>query len=175
MFHAQQTHFYIINCQKIFNIPVTFLIIFWFVPTDDFLRLLPKEIEIQIRLELDLIDKLDRGEMNSAQACEALKGLPSYFGLCAEQSANIMNLSISPNPVTAHILNLKFILKETSDIIITIHDYNGNVIQAFPSESIKAGKVEKEIRIDGKISSGIYLLSLSDDKGVRVVKRSVVN
>jgi hypothetical protein len=80
------------------------------------------------------------------------------------------NLSIYPNPASTY-SDIKFNLKEASQITISLHSLLGEEIYRETSRN-SAGFISKTIMI-GDISKGVYLLKISSDKG-SVTRKLVV-
>ena len=72
------------------------------------------------------------------------------------------NLSIFPNPAVSY-TDIKFVLKETSNIRIALHNLLGEVVYAETSQ-MNAGFISKTIQLSG-LSKGVYLVKISGDKG----------
>ncbi|MBM2814357.1 MAG: hypothetical protein HW421_1119 [Ignavibacteria bacterium] len=149
-------------------------IIFWFVPTDDFLNIIPEKISRQIRTELDIIERLENGTIDQTEACQALKGHESYFDICRMDSKVIEDVSIMPNPISGGAANLKFTLAKNSKLAINLYDISGNLVQKISSAEFSKGENTTPIELKSDVSQGIYLLSIEDEAGNHVVKRIVV-
>lgn len=81
------------------------------------------------------------------------------------------NLSIYPNPATTY-TEVKFVLKETSGITISLHNLLGE--EVYKESSINAsGFVSKSVQL-GNISKGIYLMKISGDQG-SVTRKLIIN
>ncbi|HLN53099.1 MAG TPA: C10 family peptidase [Lentimicrobium sp.] len=72
------------------------------------------------------------------------------------------NLSIYPNPAVSY-TDVKFVLKETSNITISLHNLLGEEVYT-ESSLVHSGFVSKTIQLGG-LSKGIYLLKISSESG----------
>ncbi len=72
------------------------------------------------------------------------------------------NLSIYPNPATSY-TDVKFVLKETSNISLTLHNLLGEVVYS-ESSVMHSGLVSKTLQLNS-LSKGVYLLKIAGDNG----------
>ncbi|MGA2296365.1 MAG: T9SS type A sorting domain-containing protein [FCB group bacterium] len=148
---------------------------FWFYVKKEFASLLPNRYKEPILNELALIDDIENGDMKLRDACEAIKGEKSYFDLCRMSSGNINNLSVFPNPISGLTINFKFKLNTASNITIDLYTFNGVYVKTLSSSQINStGDQIIKLNLCEKLSDGLYLLKISDEKGNQVVQKVIV-
>lgn len=76
-----------------------------------------------------------------------------------EISMEISSLEVYPNP-TSNIINIRFNVKENSDISFELIDLEGRKIQTNKVEKIILGLYEKELNVS-EIPNGSYFLKIS--------------
>lgn len=81
---------------------------------------------------------------------------PSEVGI--KKVMSVLELSLFPNPVN-DVLNIKYNLKEESELEISLLDLNGRVVKREEKINVKPGKYEKKMDVS-LLSPGSYLVSL---------------
>ncbi len=149
-------------------------IVLWFYPTEEFLSKLPERYRKRLRNELSIIAKIENGEMKADEACSALNNENSLFDLCRLSSNGIKDFIVYPNPNSGNEINLKFELIEKCSVEIRLHKMSGQYVETLKTLSLPAGTQEIKAGFKNKLNPGVYLLSLSTDKGENVVQRLIV-
>ncbi len=146
---------------------------FLFVPNDAFLNALPNRYSVSLRKEIDAIKKIESGELPYYEACKGLSFQETFFDVCKIESENIKDVKTYPNPAKG-MTKLDFTLLQDRFVNISMYDLNGKFIreiknwQKFSSKRITVDIDLKDIR------QGMYLITVSTDKGEKVVQRLVV-
>ena len=146
---------------------------FWFVASREFVMKLPERYREPILKELDLIKSIENGTLPVEDACEILKGATSYFGICSSGSSDINKITVYPNPVKEGSATVNFHLKNDKKLKMELYSSDGkftNLIKDF--EDYKSGSNTVKINLS-KISSGVYLLSLTDEKNNRATVKLI--
>ena len=82
-------------------------------------------------------------------------------------------LLIYPNPIQSS-ATLKYILTQEENISIVLYDMQGKLVQTFfTNENRNEGEHEEVLHLNESLTSGTYILSISNGKnsqGVKVVK-----
>lgn len=163
------------NCDK--SVPSDYscgIVQIWFFVDREFANLLPKRYRKPILKELDVLDRVDRGELEIGEACKELKEERSYFGLCELENSVISDCRVAPVPCSLQELKVDFILTKPSDIRINLYSLNSeNAAAGFEFKGLDAGP--NSLRIDlSDVNNGVYLLEVSDGKGNSVKRKIVV-
>ena len=135
----------------------------WYYASNEFIAKLPDRYRIPLEKEMAVADDIENGKIEQHNACEALKGEPSYFGLCQLSGGNIENAAIFPNP-TNSIFKIKFKLRSGAKVSVQVYNSTGDyVANLINGQEFKAGLNEKEI--NSGLQNGVYVLIIQDDKG----------
>ena len=141
--------------------------VFWFIPTKEFIDALPENYADKLRKELQLIEDISNGEVNPEDACERLNS-ESYFGLCGLNYGALKNIKVYPNPVTP-MSQLSFDLEESRKLSIRVHDLEGKSLATLASDkAFDAGTHEFPLKFKD-LSSGVYMISVTSDENEQVV------
>ncbi len=146
----------------------------WYILNEDLINALPIRYQNTLRKELDLMTSIDNGSIHANDACEHLQEEQSYLDLCRLESNSIKNLLLYPNPTTKRYINLKFNLAVDCKVRIDIHEISGRFITNLSNSFLHKGKQTLELYLNNKISQGIYLISISNNKGELVVRKLMV-
>ncbi len=149
-------------------------IVLWFYPSEEFLSKLPERYRKRIRKELSIIASIENGEMKADQACSALNNENSLFDLCRLSSNGIKDFIVYPNPNSGNEINLKFELIEKCSVEIRLHKMSGQFVETIKTLNLPKGTQEIKAGFRNKLNPGVYLISLSTDKGENVVQRLIV-
>lgn len=144
----------------------------WFLVTKEFADLLPDRYRIPIKKELNIIDDVENGKIDIEDACNAIKGETSYFGLCSFSGQYIKNFTISPNPASDKI-RVDFAIIRESQISISLFSYTGAFISTLKTGNFKAGTYNEEFLLTG-LKEGVYLIVISDNTGDKVVRNFII-
>lgn len=146
----------------------------WFYVDREFANLLPDRYRTTILKELDVMDRVDRGELGIGDACRELKEERSYFGLCELENSVISECRVSPVPCSVQELKVDFILTKPRDIKINLYSINSESATAgFEFKGLGAGPNSLRIDLAG-VNNGVYLLEVSDGEGNNVKRKVVV-
>lgn len=157
-----------------FDYTLNFMI-FWFFPTKEFVDALPDRYRETLRNELDIIDKINSGNMLVQDACKGFDEKESFFEICKLSSGALSDLSVYPNPSFNNDATCRFTLTSKRKITITIHDVSGKYIATIMKNETKAPD-DYQVKLNlGNISKGIYLVAVSTDNGEQVVQRLILN
>ncbi len=138
--------------------------ILWFVPTEEFLNALPERFGLRIRNELRIIDKIEKGEITTKDACKELGNEESILGICLNYHDNLEITSIYPSPGRED-TRIKFTNGKQQNLSIVNYDLNGNEISKIADKkSFSSGS--HEILLDlSNMESGFYLIVIIDEEG----------
>jgi hypothetical protein len=141
-------------------------IIFWYEPTEQFLKILDDKTAAEIRHDIAAL-KCNRTKITFTRetACDEKNTLScNYFEACQNTVSKAINkYAVFPNP-TKDKFNLKLDLKETCSVSVSMITLNGAEVKVYFIGTMKPGISEKEMSADG-ITPGIYLLRITTDKG----------
>jgi hypothetical protein len=153
-------------------------VIFWYKPTEDFIKSLPERYWVGLYKEMlplsitystitSIVPKdQDTKEQNAKTGCE-------YSDICRATSGSVVETTVYPNPANESI-TLKFVLNEERKCTFSLHDLNGIYMQELGSEStFRKGEHSTTMDIH-TVKAGVYLLSMLTDKGERIVQRVIV-
>lgn len=146
----------------------------WYLPTTEFIDLLPDRYRDALRKEVATIAAVQREKLPPGAACERLTGQPTYLDLCRTSSGALQAGSIAPNPAHDNI-TVGFHVTEPRGVSLSLHDMNGRFIRTLV-ELLRVDleqKVNLPVRIDG-VKSGIYLVVVRSDRGEQLVQRLIV-
>jgi hypothetical protein len=129
--------------------------IFWFYPTDDFIEALPDNSKGELKIERDAIIS---NEMNNWNSC-------TYFEVC-KSTLNLEDFLIYPNPAK-YSITIEFDSMDESEGSISLVNISGSQLRTLvPKTSFMSGKNSYQVDLSG-ITSGIYLVSISTNKGFK--------
>lgn len=149
-------------------------LILWYYPTNEFVNLLPERYQKVLTNELNIISKLNKGELDLNSACE-LTEEETFFDICRFQNGAISINNIYPNPAYQPVVTLDFALSETRDVEINLYDLTGNFIGRISKpQRIENGNHTMKLNL-GKLTTGLYLIGLKTDKNEFVSQRIVIN
>lgn len=146
----------------------------WYYPTEEFMEALPEDIEKQLRKELELIHKIKQGEISDEEACEILKGEESLLGMCEMFAESYKDLKVFPNPNSGNEINLSFLNLSDSNVIIQLHDSNGNFLADIHNSKLKKGIQELKFDISD-FENGLYILNITNEKADNAYIKFVIN
>lgn len=149
-------------------------LILWYYPTPEFINLLPERYKKVLSNELNIMSKINKGELDLNTACEKVDK-ETFFDICRFQSGVISIRSIYPNPVYQQVTTLDFELTDSRIVEINIYDLQGNFVGKV-SNSMKIDKGKHTLKLNlGQLTTGIYLLGMKTDKNEFVSQRIVIN
>lgn len=90
-----------------------------------------------------------------------------------ESSVSVSGLNIFPNPATSEV-NIKFFLKENSDVEIDVLDVTGRVVSNLFFEKTQAGAYVKTFNTNG-IANGNYIVRVKANGSVSNQKLNIVH
>jgi hypothetical protein len=141
-------------------------IIFWYEPTEKFLKILDNKTANEIRNDIAALTcNRSKITFNNDSTCEGKSVVScNYFEACQNtKSKAITKYLVFPNPAKDN-FNLKLDLKEECSVVVYIFALNGAELKQFPVGKMKQGISQKELSSDG-ITPGLYLLRITTDKG----------
>jgi hypothetical protein len=101
-----------------------------------------------------------------------LNVIPSIMVGIEETSLFSNELNLFPNPVSS-IMNIDYALNSNADVIITIYDLSGRVVD-FRFEFGLTGNNRKRIDVT-ELKPGMYMLELTANKKDKVISRFIIN
>ncbi len=148
-------------------------IMFWFFPNEEFLNKLPKKYADRIRTELGIILDVQSGKTTFEEACKGFKN-ESLFNICQLKSGALSNLYVFPNPSKGKEININFLLTEKRNVIVSIHDLQGNLVQTIsPKGQFNIGEVK--VKTSGReLSQGLYQVVIYSDKDEMITTKLIV-
>ena len=146
----------------------------WYPPTEEFINALPESYKAPLAKQFNLLQEVENGEIPVEEACEAIKGEPRYFDVCRMETATISGLKLFPNPLSGNELNMTFNLAEEAFLTFKVHEINGKYVNTIKSNiAVEKGPQTILLELDKDLAPGIYLISITTDKGDMVVKRLI--
>ncbi|MDA3844885.1 MAG: T9SS type A sorting domain-containing protein [Candidatus Kapabacteria bacterium] len=125
----------------------------WYEPTAEFIKELPDRYRNEFKDE----------NTNNA-----------YTDSHRETSGAVIDLKVSPNPVTGTNAEISFKITEKRNLKISIHDISGRLIMTLAENDFH---YKGEYNIDANLSDlpgGMYLIAITTDKGEQAVSRVIV-
>jgi hypothetical protein len=139
-------------------------VVLWFIPTEEFLNALPERYGLRIRNELQIIEKIENGEITTKQACKELGNEKSVFGICMNFHDNLEITSIYPSPGRED-TRVKFINNKEQLLTAKIYNYNATEINTIV-EKKQFSTGEHILWIDlSKFAPGFYIVVIIDEEG----------
>jgi len=161
------------NNPKFKGMP-TSVVYLMFVPTEAFLDKMPTRYRESLKREITALKKIESGELHYPDGCKGLSEQETFFDVCKIESDNIKDVKIYPNPAKAQ-AKIDFTLLQDRYLNITIYDINGKFIKEVKSwQKIRSGRINSEIDLNN-LEKGMYLITISTEKGEKVVQRLVIN
>lgn len=150
-------------------------IIFWYKPTEKFLKILDTKIADEIRNDIVALT-CNRSKIifTTDSTCDGKSTLScNYFEACQNTTSKAINkYSVFPNPAKDN-FNLKLDLKEECSVLVYMFALNGAEVKQFPVGKMNKGISQKELSSEG-ITPGLYLLRITTDKGDIFNERIVI-
>ncbi len=144
----------------------------WFLVTREFADLLPDRYRIPIKKELNIVDDVENGKIDIEDACNAIKGETSYFGLCSFSGQYIKNFAVYPNPATDKV-RINFTVIRESQLSISLFCYTGAFISTIKTGNYITGSYSEEYLLTG-LKEGVYLIVIADNTGDKVVRNFII-
>ena len=146
----------------------------WYLPTKEFIDLLPDRYREILRREIATIAAVQREKLPPGTVCERMTGEPTFLDVCrANSSGALQDFSVSPNPAHESItVSLRAI--EPRTVAISLHDMSGRFLKTL-FESVKPEDRANRYTtgLEG-VQSGAYLVVARSEKGEQVVQRLIV-
>lgn len=150
-------------------------IIFWYEPTEKFLKILDTKTANEIRNDIVALT-CNRSKIifTTDSTCDGKSTLScNYFEACQNTTSKAINkYSVFPNPAKDN-FNLKLDLKEECSVLVYMFALNGAEVKQFPVGKMNKGISQKELSSEG-ITPGLYLLRITTDKGDIFNERIVI-
>lgn len=146
-------------------------VIFWFEPTEDFIKSLP------LRFHADLTNQFIKQRVLQTEIRDTYRENPKtgceYTDICRTTSGAVIESSVFPNPANES-ASLRFELTEQRKCTFSLHDLNGVYIKELTKESTLT-KGEHTIAMDiHDVKAGVYLLSMITEKDERIAQRLII-
>ena len=139
-------------------------IILWYVPTDEFINALPERYSSRLRNELEIIEKIEKGEIKKEEACKELQESVSILGLCPVHHENLEIKSIYPSPGRDD-THIKFTNGKEQKLSVYLFDMTGKEVKCIADKKLFL-QGEHNLWIDlSNLISGIYIAVIIDDEG----------
>jgi hypothetical protein len=141
-------------------------IIFWYEPTEQFLKILDDKTASEIRNDIAALNcNRTKITFTAESACDDKSTLScNYFEACQNTISKAINkYAVFPNP-TKEKFNLKLDLNEACSVTVSMITLNGTEVKTYSLGAMKQGISEKEMTTEG-ITPGLYLLRITTDKG----------
>jgi hypothetical protein len=149
-------------------------LILWYYPTPEFISLLPERYQKVLSNELNILSKLNNGELDLNSACEKVEK-ETFFDICRFRNGVISIRNLYPNPAYQPVVTLDFDLSENRNVEINIYDLKGNFIGRISQlQKIEKGQHTMKLNL-GKLTTGIYILGLKTNQNEFVSQRIVIN
>lgn len=144
----------------------------WYLPTREFIDLLPDRYRDPLRREVETIAAVQREKLPIGAACERLTGEQTFLDICRTRGGALYDGSLTQNP-NLKTITVSYRVHEPRTTSISIHDINGRFVRTL-QEPTSVGELNHlTIGIDD-ISSGTYLVVIRSDKGEQLVQRLIV-
>ncbi|MBX3044141.1 MAG: T9SS type A sorting domain-containing protein [Candidatus Kapabacteria bacterium] len=139
-------------------------IVLWYAPTEKFINALPERYSGRMRNELEVIEKIEKGEIKKEEACSQLEETRSILGLCPVYHDNLEIKSIYPSPGRED-THIKFSNGIPQKLSIYLYNLRGDEIQRIADKKFYDSG-EYDIWIDlSKLQTGIYPIIIIDEDG----------
>ena len=147
--------------------------VLWFVPTNEFIDLLPERYSKSLKNEVTVISGIKNGNINADSACSLIKDV-SYLDVCRVKDGVIKIEKIYPHPVYES-AELSFVLGEDRKISIDIYDLNGKPLGNFISKKFMEKGNHKQPLVFKNIPSGIYMIAVKSEYDEIATLRIIIN
>jgi hypothetical protein len=146
-------------------------LVFYYLPTMEFLKALPAKISAQLLDELEMLDMIKKG-LPAEEVCKGISD-ETYFNICSLFSGEISITKIFPNP-TQNTSTIEFKLNEKRRISLKLYNQAGEeVMNIFDKLEYKKGTYQININASS-LPAGIYSAVLNTDKfekcSIRLIK-----
>ena len=136
----------------------------WYVPTEELLNALPERYSLRIRNELQIIDKIESGEISTKEACSELGKEESLLGICLNYHENLEIKSIYPSPGRDD-THIKFTNGKEQKLSVYLFDMTGKEVKCIADKKLFLVG-EHNLWIDlSNLISGIYIAVIIDEEG----------
>lgn len=136
----------------------------WYVPTEELLKALPERYSLRIRNELQIIDKIENGEISTKQACNELGKEESLLGICLNYHENLEIKSIYPSPGRED-TRIKFTNGKEQKLSVYLYDMTGKEVKCIADKKLFL-QGEHNLWIDlSNLIQGIYIAVIIDEEG----------
>ncbi len=141
--------------------------ILWYEPSLDFIESIPE------RYRVNLLEEYNAAKTDDICNNPAIAGEETYFDIWKSCSGAIENLNIYPNPVGST-LNMKFELTDNRRLTFRIYSLSGQILTTFKNNvSYNPGEYKDSFNVDS-LEPGLYLISITSEKGEKVLQRFIV-
>lgn len=141
-------------------------LIFWYAPSEEVLNALPDRISNNLRMEIKEFQK------KTATCGSPIKSEQTYMDIWRACDGAIENLRLFPNPVQNDI-NIKFDLKESRTLRISIHDLTGTELMVIGENQFYSMGENTTKQNVSSLKPGMYLLVVSSSNGEKAMQRII--
>ncbi len=147
----------------------------FFVPNRDFVERLPERYRVPLMIELNMIDRIIKGEIALDQACEELHKTQTHsmLEICGTPSGSIQSLQVFPNPIGNGSAQCSFSAREEGSYNISLYNLNGGLELNMLQTNFRKGFNSISLPVKD-VQQGVYLLTISNSKGVQATHRIIV-
>ncbi|MDT3740395.1 MAG: T9SS type A sorting domain-containing protein [Candidatus Kapabacteria bacterium] len=136
----------------------------WYVPTEELLNALPERYSLRIRNELQIIDKIENGEISTKEACKELGKEESLLGICLNYHENLEIKSIYPSPGRED-THIKFTNGKEQKLSVYLYNITGKEVKCIADKKLFL-QGEHNLWIDlNNLIQGIYIAVIIDEEG----------
>jgi hypothetical protein len=151
-------------------------ILLWYYADKEFANRLPEKYKNAVLKEIEVADKINKGNISLEDGCTILKGEPSYLGICSLSSGAVNNFMVYPNPSVDKNIQIKANLNKAEKLKVELYDEQGEFRAMLKDFDLyEPGEQKIALQLPSDISSGVYLVSLVDNKGQRSTNKIVLN
>lgn len=136
-------------------------LIAWYYPTEEFVNGLPAEIRDELGLERDRV----LGNTTPAANSETSTSSCTYFEAC-KSTLEVNDLKLYPNPA-ADVLHVSFTLQESTKADIALYNIAGQRMKSLQEKQTLQSGVNTYLLDVSDVGSGLYLLTITSDKGFK--------
>ncbi len=146
----------------------------YFVPNRDFVERLPDRYRLQLMEELNMVERVIKGELLPEQACAQLHKTQSetMLDMCSIPQGTIRGLSIFPNPTAGDAATFSFTASEGGSYNISLYDVTGSLTNNLLQTTFSKGSNTITLPLKN-VSPGVYILTVSSGKGVQGTLRII--
>jgi hypothetical protein len=148
----------------------------FFVPNREFVGHLPERYRSLLENELNLRDRIIKGELALSDACDLLhkSQSQSLLEMCTNPSSDIQALQVYPNPAPQESISCSFNARESGNYNISLYNTNGALEHNLLQTRFEQGYNSISMPLKG-VMPGAYVLTLSSSSGIQARQRIIVH